>query len=610
MSSNEGSAPLGSSAGQSEGTEDADPVGHKALHQMIARGASFSGAERNCAYLNLGEGAFAHLSVGSGIDLADDARAVLRVDWDRDGDLDLWTTNRSGPQLRFFRNVAGDASDDWIALRLAGVSANARGIGARVELRTDQGALLVRHVSAGDGFLSQSSSDLVLRLGGAGIESLLVHWPGGERESFSGAQLGASWILSQGSGAAQAWERPSPAPVLPAKPIERRAPQDAGATFLTRPLALPPLAWHAGDPKSGAKAAESQRLTRGKPTLVSLWASWCAPCLVELKHWGEDAARFRQAGISVVPLSTDQLGVPGDPAAAARLADKLELAEHFDAPAPLAFAAGETLGVLQAALDHLFMRQVPLALPASVLLDAEGRLCAVYRGPVSVERVLADAARLDASPVERRAASVVFPGRWVSAPGTVPEHDFARVLADDGYLQGAAEMLFSAARPAPGGERAFARAATDIGNRMLIQGHAEGAQELYRLALDLRPKFAKAWYNLGLALEYSKDQKGALKAYDRALELREGYWQARFNRALIYASTKRGAESRADLERVTQEAPDLAQGFYQLSLRVFEDGDPPAAQVLMQQALVAAEAADDRFWITNIKSRLKAWSGQ
>lgn len=610
MSSNEGSAPLGSSAGQNEGSQEADPVGHKALHQMIAKGASFSGAERNCCYLNLGEGAFAHLSVGSGLDLADDARAVLRVDWDRDGDLDLWTTNRSGPQLRFFRNMAGDASEDWIALRLAGVSANARGIGARVELRTDRGALLVRTVSAGDGFLSQSSSDLVIRLGGAGIESLLVHWPGGERESFSGPRLGASWILRQGSGAVETWERPSPAPALPAQKLERRAPQDAGTTFLTRPLALPPLAWHAGDLKSGAQAQESQRLERGRPMLVSLWASWCAPCLVELKHWGESAARFRQAGVSVVPLSTDQLGAPGDPAAAARLAGKLDFATHFDAPAPLAFAASETLGVLQAALDHLFMRRVRLALPASVLLDAQGRLCAVYRGPVSVERVLADVARLDASPIECRNASVSFPGRWVGAPGSVPEHDFARVLADAGFLQGAAEMLHAAARPAEGGERAFARAATDMGNRMLAIGQPEQAQELYRLALELRPKFAKAWFNLGSSLEYSKDQEGALEAYDRALELREGYWQARFNRALIYASTKRGAEARTELERVTQDAPDFAQGFYHLSLRIFEDGDPPAATALMEQALVAAEAAAERFWITNIESRLKAWSGQ
>ena len=32
------------------------------------------------------------------VDFEDDARAVATVDWDRDGDLDMWVANRSAPQ--------------------------------------------------------------------------------------------------------------------------------------------------------------------------------------------------------------------------------------------------------------------------------------------------------------------------------------------------------------------------------------------------------------------------------------------------------------------------------------------------------------------------------
>jgi len=80
---------------------------------MMKRGRSWSGRERHCAYLNLGDGAasrFVNVSALSGIDFADDGRAICLTDWDHDGDVDSWVSNRSAPQLRLMRNEStGDS---------------------------------------------------------------------------------------------------------------------------------------------------------------------------------------------------------------------------------------------------------------------------------------------------------------------------------------------------------------------------------------------------------------------------------------------------------------------------------------------------------------------
>ena len=79
-------------------------TGWAALTRLMNEGLSWSGNERNVCYLNLGDGRFVDASFVSGLDFADDGRAAATVDWDGDGDLDLWLKNRTGPQLRFMWN--------------------------------------------------------------------------------------------------------------------------------------------------------------------------------------------------------------------------------------------------------------------------------------------------------------------------------------------------------------------------------------------------------------------------------------------------------------------------------------------------------------------------
>ena len=75
--------------------------------QLVRSGSSWSGRERNCIFLNCSQvdrettfPRFANISAVSGLDFATMDVASPLVDWDHDGDLDLWFRNRTAPRLQ------------------------------------------------------------------------------------------------------------------------------------------------------------------------------------------------------------------------------------------------------------------------------------------------------------------------------------------------------------------------------------------------------------------------------------------------------------------------------------------------------------------------------
>lgn len=90
---------------------------------LLRDGYSWSGNERNVAYLNLPSMPMANVSGVAGLDLIDDARALALADWDGDGDLDIWMTQRTGPSARLLLNQSRNAHQS-IQLRLRTNSGN------------------------------------------------------------------------------------------------------------------------------------------------------------------------------------------------------------------------------------------------------------------------------------------------------------------------------------------------------------------------------------------------------------------------------------------------------------------------------------------------------
>lgn len=65
-------------------------------------------------------------------------------------------------------------------------------------------------------------------------------------------------------------------------------------------------------PVFALKDQNSQRLElakyRGKVVLLNFWATWCAPCRVEMPWFEEFSNRYRDRGLIVVGLSMDEDG--------------------------------------------------------------------------------------------------------------------------------------------------------------------------------------------------------------------------------------------------------------------------------------------------------------
>lgn len=539
------------------------------LERLEAEGKSFSGRERHCAFLNTGDGTFANVSAVSGLDFADDGRAVAYVDWDRDGDLDLWFANRTGPQLRYLRN---DTPSDhrFLSLRLRGTRSNRDAVGARVTLRLAGGGVAVRTVRAGHGFLGQSSKDLHFGLGSAGeIDALEVRWPGGEREPFAVPALDAHYLLVEGAGVPEADVRPGSAPdALEPAELPNAKPVSAGRTFLAGRPRLPSLTYR------GFEGQEVEFAARG-PALVNLWATWCLPCRAELREW---AAELDDAGLHVLLLSVDGMDPERGTASPAEVRATLrEFGVTFDA----GMATAELLDKLQLLHDGLFERHLSLPVPTTFLVDETGRVAAVYRGRTDVRQIESDLRSLALPPVERRVLASPLRGRWRLSPQGPRSLDLAQSFQAAGHADDAIGYLRDALARDPGDAAVRAR----LVNLLTRAGRADEALEVSSAAARTEPRSAEAQANLAQTLAAGGRTDEAIEAYRAALALDSEHLRSLVNLGMLLHQQGDRAASAEHYRRALRIDPTIAEAHMNLGAVLWEMGE---ADVALQHLAEAA----------------------
>ncbi len=138
------------------------------------------------------EGVKAHVVKGVGGDAS-------FVDYDNDGDLDLFVTNGEangeGPYM-LFQNQGSE--NHWLSLQLKGVSGTADALMSRVQVVT--GTKRQNYTQSGPAhFMSQSRQPLHLGLGEATkVDRLLVTWPHGEKQLIENLAADQRLVLEEG----------------------------------------------------------------------------------------------------------------------------------------------------------------------------------------------------------------------------------------------------------------------------------------------------------------------------------------------------------------------------------------------------------------------------
>ena len=606
------------------------------LYRLIRLNGSLSGHERNVLYWNRGDGAFADLSAVAGLDFPEDGRAFVTFDFDRDGDADILLNNRNSPQLRLLRNDL-PTPHRAVSFRLEGTASNRDAVGARLVLETASGRRLTRSVRSGSGFRSQPSRTAHFGLGAEdAIRELTVFWPSGAVDRFRGVPSGNLVLLKEGIAefTALPFEGPTATPPFPSQ-AETGPGAAREGIWLTEAAPAPTLRGSNLDGREFQPAGY-----QGRRLLLNFWATWCAPCQVELTEFQEHRADLEEAGLLPLLVSVDE---PSERETVRRFVLEREL--RF----PVLLPDADTVTAFDLLVRHVLDQSGELAIPTSFLIDEGGRVVKLYLGRTSAEQILADARNWPTDGIELLERALPFPGRsyvtrfernWVQLgdayaaagladeavrtlehaaaahPGHAPILDrLGTLYAGQGHWQqalekhraavdlgvpGVAARVHLATALAEVGRLAEARAvateavaeAPDDADALRVwgavasrQGAVEEALTALISARRIHPDDPEIHYNLGwLYLNTARVQEAA-DSLRRAVELNPTHAKALHDLGILHAQAGAWDRASSSLGRAIAARPDFPEAHYSLGLVRAQQGDFKRAEDSLQAAL-------------------------
>jgi tetratricopeptide (TPR) repeat protein/peroxiredoxin len=550
--------------------------GWAAVNKLIRQGRSFSGRERNCCFLNIGLERFANVSATTELDYPDDGRGLVVTDWDWDGKPDFWMTNRNGPRVRFLRNEYA-TENGFLRLQCVGKTVNRDAIGARVEVKlrgVDQAR--INTVRAGSGYLSQSTKWLHFGLGASDeVERIDVQWPGGSRESFSGAQRNGHFSLVEGTGVALPIAPPKLAKWKPSSTTER----ESGAAARVVLLEPAPFPRHLHYYDLQGQETPVVAHDHNRPLLINFWATWCPNCLKELTEWRESSPQFDAAGLQVLALSTDaRTNLESDGRTIGAFAKRMKL------PFSIGLTDPQVVETLNAFQRGFFGRQSDLPLPSSVLVDRHGRVAVIYKGPASAQQVLRDVALLDESSDVIMAGAIPFDGQWIEQPPPSKPRSAAIALVENGQ-PAAAEAYMLQLLPGYVAELERIRAMGPAADEIQLDAAKREVSELSHF--------------LGAVMFDRGDKPGAITHYQRSLDLFPSNRLLRREQFIAMRDVGDYAGAAQQLELIVAEPGSEAEDWWQLARMRRQLGELSKAITAFEKSLELSDLPNVHFDMAN-----------
>jgi len=614
------------------------------LNRRVDAGTSWSGNERNNLFLNLGSPKgdeqipdFADVSAVAGFDFPDDSRALVSIDWDFDGDLDFITSNRTAPRVRIFENNASQRQNSSLAIKLVGVEMNRDAIGSRVEIEiTDESGETIkmqRTLHGGQGFISQSSRWLHFGIPeGFQVAKARVYWNGSEPEEIGGISGGKRWLIYQGGGSAHLWTLPQIG--IPKRGIEPEPDGETSSTsiaHLARPIPLPAIPY-----TDASGSTQLIKPGRDRPLILNLWATWCLPCVAELKEFSALEQELRTAGADVLALCVDV--DPDDPDAAAKAA---KILKDTGFPFTSGFATTETLELIHSAHNSAFLRPSQIPVPTTLIIAPGLRIASVIRGAIDPRELLPALEALGggADQWENFSSPTSTGGTWVYGPDTVYYANIAKQMIEREQFSEAASFLMGQRQWLKAEGKKYAEMLMLVGTKLLEQGERQSGTDLLQAAVEEQPDLPAARNNLAVALlqsdrgdEAATHLQAAIKAdpdavdakvnlarylvtdqsYEKALRLASEVMKKGYNpgairvRAQVYAARGDTFDLHNTFAEMVEHEPDNPTVWVNFGKLQLSTGDRESALASFEKALsISPDSPDLRNLIHSLKDSAK-----
>jgi tetratricopeptide (TPR) repeat protein len=512
-----------------------------AVNELVRSDFSWSGYQRNVFFANNHDGTLSDVSGALGLDLRDDCRAYALSDFDHDGRLEFVLKNRSGPQLRIFRNDLQGLGNSLV-VRLTGHTSNRDAIGAVVNVK-GEGQRQTKFVSAGSGFASQHTKELFFGVGGAHKNiSVSVLWPTGVTETYENIPLNHRVEIEEGTKAFKVTAyRSAPAFAGKANPALTAAPAPATASsWLVAPLYGPDLEL----PDLNGNVHQVSAMN-GRPLLLSFFRMDCADSQKQIESVQKSSDVLSRAGLFALAVAVN--------AATDRTAIET-FARSSGITIPVLLADERTLGAWNIQFRYLFDRRRDMEFPIAFLIDQSGAIVRIYQGLAAPEDVISDWTSAPNTPEERFARAMPFPGPYYGNPMTHNYFTYGISFVEYGFLDEGQAALQHAVEADPGHEAAWFNLGTVHMNKKM---YPEARKALLE-AVRLDPKDAEAWNNLGLVSGEQGNYAEALEEFKTGARANPNYLVPVQNMLGIYRYQGRPAEAQKALEELIALAPENA----------------------------------------------------